>query len=68
MSHSTWTRVPDPGDDPVAEVIGVDIWSEAEKMTAYYALGIGFEHLGPHFAGPPASSTWRAAPRNWVEW
>jgi hypothetical protein len=68
VSHSTWTRVPGPGEDPLAEVIGVDIWSEADKMDAYYALGIGFEHLGPHFAGQPASSTWRAAPGDWVEW
>src|SRR6476469_9177764 len=50
VSHSTWTRVPGPGEDPVAEVIGVDIWSASEKMDAYYTLGIGFEHLGPHFA------------------
>jgi hypothetical protein len=68
VSHSTWMRVPGPGEDPVAEVIGVDIWSAAAKMDAYYALGIGFEHLGPNFAGAPASSTWRAAPGNWVEW
>jgi hypothetical protein len=68
VSHSTWTRVPGPGESPVAEVIGVDVWSDAERMGAYYALGIGFEHLGPHFAGQPSSSTWRAAPGNWVEW
>jgi hypothetical protein len=68
VSHSTWVRVPMPGEDPVAEVIGVDVWSDAGKMDGYYALGIGFEHLGPHFAGQPASSTWRAAPGQWAEW
>jgi hypothetical protein len=68
VSHSTWARVPMPGETPVAEVIGVDIWSDADRMNGYYALGIGFEHLGPHFAGAPASSTWRAAPGHWVEW
>jgi hypothetical protein len=68
VSHSTWTRLPAPGESPVAEVIGVDMWSDAEKMNAYYALGIGFEHLGPVFAGQPTSSTWRAAPGDWIEW
>jgi hypothetical protein len=68
VSHSTWTRVPAPGESPVAEVIGVDMWSDAEKMNAYYALGIGFEHLGPNFAGQPTSSTWRTAPGEWAEW
>jgi hypothetical protein len=68
VSHSTWARVPMPGESPVAEVIGVDVWSDATQMDGYYALGIGFEHLGPHFAGQPASSTWRAAPGHWVEW
>ena len=29
VSHSTWTRVPGPGESPVAEVIGVDMWSDA---------------------------------------
>ena len=37
------------------------MWSDAEQMNGYYALGIGFEHLGPHFAGQPTSSTWRRA-------
>jgi len=68
VSHRTWVRVPMPGESPVAEVIGVDVWSDAERMNGYYALGIGFEHLGPHFAGQPASSTWRAAPGEWAEW
>jgi hypothetical protein len=68
VAHGTWARVPMPGESPIAEVIGVDVWSDAGKMNAYYALGIGFEHLGPHFAGTPASSTWRAAPGEWAEW
>jgi hypothetical protein len=68
VSHSTWARVPMPGESPVAEIIGVDVWSDAERMNGYYALDIGFEHLGPTFAGQPASSTWRAAPGQWAEW
>jgi hypothetical protein len=68
VSHSTWVRVPVPGESAVAEVIGVDMWSDAANMSEYYALGIGFEHLGPQLAGRPTSSTWQAAPGEWAEW
>jgi hypothetical protein len=68
VSHTTWTRVPNPGEEPVAEVIGVDLWLDADRMGTYYALSIGFEHLGPVFSGQPDTSTWRSAPGEWIEW
>jgi hypothetical protein len=37
-------------------------------MNAYYQLDLGFEHLGPVFAGQPQTSVWRAAGEHWTEW
>jgi hypothetical protein len=68
VSHSVWTRVPAPGEQPALEVLGVDMWMDADQMTGYYDLGLGFDHLGPVFAGPPDTSVWRSAPGNWTEW
>lgn len=29
---------------------------------------LGFDALGPVFAGEPATSVWRSAPGDWTEW
>ena len=68
VSHSTWLRVPNPGEAPTQELIGVDLWMDADRMNEYYELSLGFEHFGPVFAGAPDTSVWRAAPGDWVEW
>lgn len=68
VSHSVWARVPAPGEQPALEVLGVDMWMDADQMNGYYDLGIGFDHLGPVFAGPPDTSIWQSAPGDWTEW
>jgi hypothetical protein len=68
VSHSIWRRVPNPGEAPAQEVIGVDLWMDGDRMNEYYDLSLGFEHFGPVFAGAPDTSTWQAAPGDWVEW
>ena len=68
VSHSTWARVPNPGEAATPEIIGVDTWMDADRMNEYYDLRLGFEHLGPVFTGEPDTSVWRAAPGEWVEW
>jgi hypothetical protein len=68
IAHTTWSRLPNPGETISPELIGVDLWSDLEQMNAYYQLGLGFEHLGPVFAGEPQSSVWRAAEGGWTEW
>jgi len=45
VSHATWARVPDPGAEPVAEVIGIDQWLDPEAMARFYALRLGFDHV-----------------------
>jgi hypothetical protein len=68
VSHSTWVRVPNPGETQTAELIGVDCWMDADRMNEYYELSLGFEHFGPVFAGAPDTSVWQSAPGDWVEW
>jgi hypothetical protein len=68
VAHRVCTRVPNPGERPSLEVIGLDLWMDADEMDAYYQLGIGFDLLGPIQSGPPSTSTWESAPGEWVEW
>ena len=68
IAHATWSRRPNPGETISPEVIGVDLWIDADQMNAYYQLGIGFEHFGPVFAGEPQTSAWQAAEGQWTEW
>lgn len=68
VSHSQYTRVPNPGEDAPLEVFGVDIWLDADRMSRYYDLGLGFEHFSSAFAGPPETSIWQSAPGEWAEW
>ncbi len=68
VSHSLWTRVAGPGAESAPEIIGVDMWLDADEMARYYDMSLGFEHLGPIFAGTPDTSVWQSAPDSWVEW
>jgi hypothetical protein len=68
VSHSTWTRVPNPGENTVPEVVGIDIWLDPGDMNRYYELGLGFEHFASVFDGPPETSVWQSAPGDWIEW
>ena len=68
VAHSVWTRVPDPGERPVLEVIAVDYWADEDAMDKYYDLKLGFDILAPVFAGQPITSSWASAPGDWVEW
>jgi hypothetical protein len=68
VSHSVWTRVPNPGEEPVQEVLGVDLWMDPAEMSSYYELGLGFDNFGPVFAGAPDTSIWQSAPGDWTEW
>ena len=67
-SHSTWLGAAGPGGQPSTEGGGVDTWTDVAQMNAFYALGLGYDHLGPVFAGEPKTSIWQAAEGHWVEW
>jgi hypothetical protein len=67
-SHSTWSRIADPGEAVAPEILGVDLWTDVEQMNAFYELRLGYEHLGPVFAGEPQTSVWQSAQGEWIEW
>jgi hypothetical protein len=48
--------------------VSIDLWTDPDAMNRYYGLSVGFDQLGPVFAGPPQTSVWTAAPGQWVEW
>jgi hypothetical protein len=66
VSHSLWIKAVDQGATP--EIVGLDMWLDADAMAEYYKLSLGFEILGPVFAAPPDETIWRAAPGEWIEW
>jgi hypothetical protein len=68
VSHSLFVKAAEPGAPAEPEIIGLDLWLDAAEMADYYELSLGFEHLGPAFAGAPDSTIWRAAPGGWTEW
>ena len=67
-SHSTWSRIASPGEPVAPEILGVDLWTDVEQMNAFYELRLGYEHLGPVFAGEPQTSVWQSAAGEWIEW
>jgi hypothetical protein len=68
LSHSTRSRVANPGESIAPEILGVDVWTDVEQMNQYYELGLGFDHLGPVFTGQPQTSVWQQAAGDWTEW
>lgn len=68
VSHTLWVRITGPGEEPSTDVIGIDAWTDVNEMNTFYDLGLGYDHLGPVFAGAPATSIWQSAPGHWVEW
>jgi hypothetical protein len=68
VSHSLFVKVAEPGAPAEPEITGLDVWLDAAEMADYYGMSLGFEHLGPVFAGAPDSTIWQAAPGGWTEW
>lgn len=68
LAHQTWLPVPMPGAEPVLEVLGLDLWFDLDGMNEYYADESEFAHLGPAFAGPPDTGSWKTAGAGWTEW
>jgi hypothetical protein len=67
-SHTSWLRVPNPGEEPSTEILGVDSWTDAGQMNAFYDLSLGVDHLGTVLTSAPATSIWESAPGHWEEW
>jgi hypothetical protein len=68
VSHEIFFRMSDPGQPPSLEVLGVDVWMDAEGMGRFYADPKHLAPLGSIFTGPPQTSTWKRPAGSWVEW
>jgi hypothetical protein len=61
VSHQMFYRIDAPN-----ELIGIDLWHDAEAMQKAYAGDTGgFYDL---FTAKPATSMWKQPPGHWVEW
>jgi len=65
LSHEIYFRVPMPGESLPPEMIGVDVWCDAEGMQEHYRELSGYEAA---YAAKPATSVWQQAPGGFSEW
>jgi hypothetical protein len=66
LSHRLFVKIAMPGEPAGHEVLGVDLWCDAEGMKQHYAELSGFERA---FSGAPRTSVWTQAPGGvWSEW
>jgi hypothetical protein len=68
VSHEIFFRMSDPGQPPSLELLGVDVWMDAEGMGRFYSDPKHMAPLGSIFTGPPQTSTWKRPAGSWVEW
>jgi hypothetical protein len=68
VSHDVYFRMTPPGQPPSLELLGVDLWQDAEGMATFYRDPIHLAPLRDLFSAPPVASTWRQPPGQWVEW
>lgn len=69
VSHEFYVRMAAPGSPEAMEILGVDIWMNAEGMMKHY-MSPEFQNSGLYkmFTGKPSSSTWVHPKGDWVEW
>jgi hypothetical protein len=68
VSHEILFRMTPPGQPPVLDLLGVDVWMDADGMGRFYSNP---EHLAPLrdvFMSAPATSTWKSPAGAWIEW
>ena len=68
MSREWFHRLSRPGDSTPPEIIGVDIWFDADGMQEVYADPAEMEVLEGLFTGMPETSVWQKPKGQWVEW
>ena len=66
LSHQLFIRLPMSDQEGPLEVIGLDLWANAEGMKQHYEALTGFEAA---FSGEPEISIWEEpANGTWTEW
>lgn len=68
LSREFYFRMADRGAAPSLELIGLDVWFDAEGMQADYADLDMNAMLSGLFTGAPDTSVWKKPAGEWVEW
>lgn len=69
LSHEFYGCMAAPGSPEALEVLGVDIWMNAQSMMDYY-MGPVFQNAGLYsmFTATPTSTVWAHPEGDWIEW
>lgn len=68
VSHQIYFQLTPPGKGASLDLLGVDVWMDAEGMGRFYSNP---QHMAPVrdiFDGAPVTSTWKSPSGQWVEW
>lgn len=68
ISHEIFFRMPSPGQPPTLDLLGVDVWMDADGMGRFYSNPQHIAPLQEIFTSAPALSTWKRPTGQWIEW
>lgn len=56
------------GEPASNELIGIDIWHDADGMRKFYSDTTAAQGIYSVFASPPVASLWKQPAGQWVQW
>jgi hypothetical protein len=68
MSREWYLRLARPGDGAGPELIGLDIWFDADGMQEVYSDAAEMAAFDGLFTAEPQTSAWKKPAGHWVEW
>lgn len=68
VSHEIFFRMTPPDQPQALDLLGVDVWMDADGMERFYSNPQNMAPLRDIFSEPPATSTWKRPSGEWVEW
>jgi hypothetical protein len=68
ISHQVFFRLAPPDAPPSLELLGVDVWMDAEGMSRVYDDRAHLAPIADVFAEAPTTSRWKQPAGSWVEW
>lgn len=68
LSHELFIKLNPPGAPADLELLGLDVWCDAEGMREHYGDPTHMAPLKSAFSGAPTPTAWEAAPGDWSEW
>jgi hypothetical protein len=68
ISHELFIKLNPPGQDGPLELLGLDVWFDAQGMNEHYADERYMSPIYAAFSGPVQASAWLQAPGQWSEW